>query len=261
MKCPHCQEELGINNVCINVICSYFGTEISFSDTCNLNDKKNDLKNKNNYNTKSNNYNANLNNYSYHRNSYNNNQGINKTINSSFNIYNINDNNISREEFAAFIGSHNTDHYLHYIPKMENNNRFLSWNWPCFFLGAYWLLYRKLYALASILIILTFTSSRLSGTKTHIFFMLVMNIVLAIFANAIYINNSKRKIKLVKTTIASFNTTQYINKLHKKGGVNLITPLILLAIYVFFIIISIVSFLLFKNMANPIDFNTPSYHY
>ena len=28
MKCPHCQEELGLNNICINVACSYFGTKL-----------------------------------------------------------------------------------------------------------------------------------------------------------------------------------------------------------------------------------------
>ena len=76
-----------------------------------------------------------------------------KDINKSTNKTNDNNYNISREEFAAFIGSHNIDYYLDYIHKMKNNNNFLSWNWSCFFLSSYWLLYRKLYALATILIV------------------------------------------------------------------------------------------------------------
>lgn len=270
MKCPHCQEELGLNNICINVACSDFGTEINSFDNSNLSDAKNALDNKNNYSNKSNDYNSNtspnlntkynnVNDYSYNINSYDNNQSINKTINKSFNIYN--DNDISREEFAAFIGSHNTDHYLDYIHKLENSNSYLSWNWASFFLGPYWLLYRKLYALASIIIILTFASSHLFPPKMSMFFILIMHIVLAMFANAIYLNNSKRKIMLVKVTISNLSTTQYINRLHKKGGVNLIAPLILVAIYIFIMIISIVSFILFENMNNSIDFNTPSYYY
>ena len=169
--------------------------------------------------------------------------------------------NISREEFAAFIGNHNTDYYLDFIHKTENNNRFSSWNWPCFFLGSYWLLYRKLYVLASILIILTFASSRLFAPKMHIFLMLIVHIVLTMFANAIYLNNSKRKIRLIKVNIMNLNATQYINRLHKKGGVNLVAPLILVAIYVSVIIISIVLFFLFATTVNPTNFVSPSYHF
>lgn len=267
MKCPHCQRELGLNNICINVICSHFGTEINSSDNSNLNYTENDLDKKNSYNnnTYNSNDNHNLNNkydnvndYSYNRHSYDNNQSINKTTNKSSNIYN---NNISIKEFAAFIGDHNTNYYLEHIHKMENNNRFLSWNWPCFFLGPYWLLYRKLYAIALILIVLNISLSLVFHSRISMFLGLPVRIILTIFANAIYLNNSKRKIKTVKTTIANLSTTQYINRLHKKGGVNLVAPLILLAICIIIIIISIVTALLFIARNNPPHFSSPSYHY
>lgn len=213
MKCPHCQEELGINNICINVTCSYFGTEINSSDK-------------------------------------------------SFNIYN---DNISRDEFAAFIGNYNTDYYLEHIDKMKNNNRFLSWNWPCFFFSSYWLLYRKLYALAITLIVFNLCFSLLFNSRIPILFMLLIRILLAIYANALYLNNSYRKIKAIKTTISNLSTTQYINRLHKKGGINLVAPLILILVYILVIIILIVLFFLFQSMTNPTDFSfppsSPSYHY
>lgn len=270
MKCPHCQEELGLNDICINPACSYFGNIIESSKKSNLNDTNDNLDSKNSYNNKSNSYNskANINlnnnytNANHHSiNSYPNKEIINKNVNKSFNIYNTIDNNISREEFAAFIGSHNTNYYLDRINKIKNNNRFPSWNWPCFFLGCYWLLYRKLYALASLLIILNFASSRLLGSKIHIFFMLIIHIALTIFSNSIYINNAKRKIKLVKVNIANLNTTQYINRLREEGGVNLVAPLILVVICVFVGIISVILSLLFAATVNPTDFSAPSYHY
>ena len=271
MKCPHCQEELGLNNICINVLCSHFGTEINSSDNSNLNYTINDLDTKNSYNNESNidNFNANpnlnntydnMNDYSYNRHNYDNKQSINETTNKSSNIYN-NNNNISIEEFSAFIGNHNTDYYLEHIHKMKSNNRFLSWNWPCFFLGPYWFLYRKLYSIASILIALTISLSLIFHSKTPMFFTLLVRIILAIFANAIYLNICARKIKTVKTIIANLSTTQYINKLHKKGGVNLIAPLILLAICIVIIIISIVVAFLFISGNNTHQFSSPSYHY
>jgi len=265
MKCPHCQENLGLNDICINPACSYFGTIIKSSEKPNLNDNENNFGNEKNYNNKSNSYNSNLNNKytnvtDYSIDSYDNNQIINKNTDKSFNVYDTTD-NISRYEFATFIGSHNTDYYLDYVDKTESNNRFLSWNWPCFFLGSYWLLYRKLYAFASIFIILTFASSRLFSPKMHIFLTLIVHIVLTMFANAIYLNNSKRKIKLVKANIINFNATQYINRLQKKGGVNFVAPLIWVVIYVCVSIISMFLFFLFATTVNPTDFVSPSYHF
>ena len=40
MNCPHCQEALGLNNICINPACSYFGTIIKSSENSHLNDTK-----------------------------------------------------------------------------------------------------------------------------------------------------------------------------------------------------------------------------
>ena len=89
---------------------------------------------------------------------------------------------------------------------------------------------------------------------------MIIRIVLTMFANAIYLNNSERKIRTVKTIIANLNTTQYINRLRKKGGVNLVAPLILVAIYIVVIII-IVAVLYSTQVLIPHNFSSPSYHY
>src|SRR5471030_2892754 len=168
---------------------------------------------------------------------------------------------ISTGEFATFIGKHNTDYYLGYIDKLENNNRFLSWNWSCFFLGTYWLLYRKLYALASVLVVLNISFALLFHSRMPILFALIVRLILTIFINAIYLNNSERKIRNIKKTRYSLSTTQYIDRLHKKGGYNLVAPLILIIIYIIIILISFFSFFLLRANVAPPHFSSPSYHF
>ena len=283
MKCPHCQEELGLNDICINPSCSYFGAIINSSEKSDLNDLNNNLNynsdnnldNKNNYNNESNSYtssntntNANIkfnNNNNNFNPKFNNtspnfnnthtnidNESINKTNNASFS----NSNTISKEEFAAFIGSNNTNYYLDYTDKMNKNTNFISWNWACFFLGTYWLLYRKLYAAAAIFFVVTIgTSLLIPGVSS-----LLLRILLAMFANAIYLNYSARTIKSVKTVIANLSATQYINRLHKKGGVNLAAPFILVGIYILIIVI-VVAVSLSETGIAPHNFSSPSYNY
>lgn len=267
MKCPHCQEELGLNDICINPACSYFGIIINSSGKSDLNDTENNLDNKNSYTNESNSYtsntittttnpkfnntnlNSSFNNTHTNRNNYNiDNESINNTNSTS--------DNISKEEFAAFISSHNTNYYLDYTDKIKTNNKFLSWNWACFFLGPYWLLYRKLYAFAAILLVVNISSSLLIPGA----FSFIIRIVLSMFANAIYLNHAIREISTVKTIIGDSSTTQYINTLHKKGGVNLVAPLILISVYILVIVIIFAVFLFSTGIA-PHNFSSPSYSY
>ena len=174
------------------------------------------------------------------------------------NIYsNSNGNNISQKELTTFIGS-NTNFYLKQLNKAESKNKVLSWNWACFFLGYYWLLYRKLYIPGAILIFLTLASSRLFTSRTHLFLILTIRIILTLFSNFIYLNNCKRKIKDIRMNIFNFTTTQYMNKLHANGGVNLVIPLILLIIHIIGLIIYIGIW--FAAMLTPHDFSSPSYY-
>lgn len=168
------------------------------------------------------------------------------------------DNNISKEELTTFIGN-NANFYLKQLNKAKDNHKFLSWNWPCFFFGYYWLLYRKLYGFAAILIFLTLASSRLFTSNTHFFLILIIRIILTSLANFIYLNNCKHKIINIKMNISNITMTQYINKLHAKGGVNLVIPLILLVIHIIGVIIYIG--IQFIAMLTPHNFSSPSYYF
>jgi hypothetical protein len=237
VKCIYCDEELGFNNVCINPTCSYFGTEINILNNSNLNHNKNELQDDPNIkNINNSSHNTKIN-YS-EMNSNSPNERTSKSVNTYFMPSN-GGNNISKEEFDAFIGS-NSSYYLKYTTKLENNNRFLSWNWPCFFLSWYWLLYRKLYVPAIILIGVNFASSRLLERKIYLFTMFIIRILLAIFANNIYLNNCKSKIRTIKATLTSLTNAEYIRNLRKKGGVTLTAPIILLILSILGAIIYII---------------------
>lgn len=271
MKCPHCQEELGLNNICINPACSYFSTTIQSSENSNLSNKKininnteinlgNNLNNENINSLNAYNYKSDTNSpNSYNNGDYTNNGTINKITDNSHNIYD--NNNISIEELAAFIGSNNTNYYLKYVNKMHSNSKFTSWNWPCFFLGSYWLLYRKVYSLGVILIALNFMSSLIFDSGIPAILALTIRIILTLFANTIYLNTCKHKIKTIKANIKNLSTTQYINKLREKGGVTWVAPLVLVGIYMIVVIISIITFILFAVTENEPNFSSPYYQY
>lgn len=268
MKCPHCSEELGINNVCINPICSYFGTTIKNNEKTNIDNIENNLDSRVNAdikvdhvenNSKSND-NFNQNKVHHNRNNYDNNQNANRFKN----IYSIpynKSNNISRDELAIFIGN-NSNFYINHLNKYNDKHKFLSWNWPCFFFGYYWLLYRKLYVPGAALIILTLVSSAIFPKGIHLFLLLLIRITFALYANFIYLNNCERKIKNFKMNvinIQNLSNTQYINKLRKKGGVSLAVPLIVLALHIMFIVISLG--MLLATRITPHKFSSPSYYF
>ncbi len=269
MKCPHCSEELGINDVCINPMCSYFGTTIKNTEKNNIDNIENNLNIRSNANNQvhdfDNNYNLNnkydQNNKVYHnRNNYSNYQNTNKFKNIYSIPYNKTD-AISRDELAIFIGNNN-NFYINQLNKYNDKHKFLSWNWPCFFLGYYWLLYRKLYIPGAALIFLTLVSSRIFPSKLYLFLILIIRIILTLYANFIYLNNCERKIKNFKTnmlSIQNLSNTQYINNLRKKGGVNLAAPLIVLILHIIFIVISLGMWL--ATRTSPHNFSSPSYHF
>lgn len=154
-------------------------------------------------------------------------------------------------DFFTFIGN-NSSYYLKYASKFENDKGFISWNWPCFFLSWYWLLYRKLYIPAIILIGINIASFKLFERTTYLVVILIIRTILAMFANNIYLNTCKQKINVLKGTIANLNASEYTKKLRKKGGVTLVAPVILLILSILATMIYII--ILFSNMSNA-----PSY--
>lgn len=96
-----------------------------------------------------------------------------------------------------------------------------SWNWPAFFIGGVWALYRKMYGWFFILLGVVFVSNVLEkagAPRLSAVVVIIPWIAFAIFANSLYQNNLKKKIAEAKITIEDEN--KLIEYLRYKGGVH-----------------------------------------
>jgi len=123
---------------------------------------------------------------------------------------------VTEEDFSHFIGK-NADKYLRKFKKFTVggvDKASITWNWPAFFFGFLWMLYRKLYLwalLAFVLPIIPFLPSY-SG--------LLIMIVWGMTGNYIYYKHAKKKILKLKTDQLSFDLSLMAASLRKIGGVN-----------------------------------------
>lgn len=117
---------------------------------------------------------------------------------------------ITDEEFAAFIGK-NADRYLLKFKKFNIggiDSFSLTWHWPAFFAGFFWMLYRKMYLWALVVFAIEIFIP-------YVGFLTV--IVLGVCGNYIYYAHAKKKI----LELRSIHPTEDISAaLSRIGGVN-----------------------------------------
>ncbi len=125
--------------------------------------------------------------------------------------------------YEAILGEKNKIYYQTKFEQFDKKGPGLkaSWNWPAFFVGGVWALYRKMYGWFFILLGVAFVSSILEEAgapwlSAIVFF--VPWIAFAIFANSFYQNNLRKKIAEAKMTIE--DESRLIEYLRYKGGVH-----------------------------------------
>ena len=137
-------------------------------------------------------------------------------------------------EVSLFIQKNYTFYEKKFL-KMQQNGKSISWNWSAFFMGIYWMIYRKMYFKAGAFFILSLVASSTPYIGS------VLNIAVLVgigmYANALYLDHVEGSIEKVK--ILSPNKKDDVIK--KIGGTNLRSAII---IYVMQIItIALVVFL------------------
>ena len=98
---------------------------------------------------------------------------------------------------------------------MDETGKSISWNWAAFFMGIYWMIYRKMYFKAFAFFILSVVASHTPYIGTILNFAILIGI--GIYANALYLDHVRESIK--KINILFPNNKEEIIK--KKGGTNL----------------------------------------
>ena len=144
---------------------------------------------------------------------------------------------VSEEELRTFIAKR-ADYYLYKFKKFLNrgtNSFAVTWNWPAFFLGFIWMLYRKMYLWTLIAFLIAFTP---------VAFPLTM-IVWGIIGNYLYYLHARKKILEYKTRQSQISTALSLSDL---GGVNRWVWFVGFIFCLFLLAIGILGFLFFLNL-------------
>ncbi|SCI14020.1 MULTISPECIES: DUF2628 domain-containing protein [unclassified Romboutsia] len=108
------------------------------------------------------------------------------------------------------------------IMKKTNNN--ISWNWSSFFLGAYWALYRKMYAIAVAIFCAVFILSFVPFLGAISW--LGYHILMGMYGNYIYLTFINKKLEEVNY----LSSEERSSAISRKGGVNILIPILVIAI-------------------------------
>lgn len=144
------------------------------------------------------------------------------------------------ELFESFFQESNS-YYLEKLELFEKGKRY-SINYSALIFGVFWFLYRKLYKESLLIFLIIFLRTIFENFILNKFFDVenikvfgfLFNILLLIFlgfiANSLYIKKAKKVIENIKKNNENIDLQK--NILVKKGGTNIIAPIILLAIII-----------------------------
>ena len=135
------------------------------------------------------------------------------------------------ELYRAVLGPRNAAYYLPYFRRAEERGYPpVSWNWPVFFFGFFWFLYRKLYVWAAIVfcfptaavIASGLVETLIPGMGQAVLLTLVFGFLLLYLpmnANAIYYRWARRELEAGRTELPGQHDAQ-VERLAQRGGCN-----------------------------------------
>lgn len=134
-----------------------------------------------------------------------------------------NNESYTQDELSLFLEK-NQSYYLEKFNLIEKTGDKKAWNWCSFLIGGYWMLYRKMYVQAIIYII----ANLILGCIPFIGWALSLALCvgLGIFGNSLYLDHIKKTF----TEIGCADSNMRSTLINKKGGTNLILPILLAAI-------------------------------
>ncbi len=109
-------------------------------------------------------------------------------------------------------------------------HKIISWNWASFFIGVYWMAYRKMWKFVAIYLVYFVIVDTIlrdqRGLSAGINF--VVNLLLGMYGNSLYFSNASKKIDAIKAK----GLTKYdeISSLQKAGGTSIGSVLIFIFI-------------------------------
>lgn len=121
---------------------------------------------------------------------------------------------VNRDEFTLFI-QNNANFYKRKFQKMDETEKSISWNWAAFFMGIYWMVYRKMYFKAGAFLLLSLVASYTPYIGSILNLCVLVGI--GVFANALYKDHVENSIKKASMLFPGKEE----QALESKGGTNL----------------------------------------
>ena len=109
----------------------------------------------------------------------------------------------------------NQKFYEEKFRKMDDTGKSISWNWAAFFMGIYWMIYRKMYFKAAAFFVLSSVAS--STPYIGGILNLAVLVGIAIYANALYLDHVRGNVNKVEEIFPE--EKELI--IQKMGGTNL----------------------------------------
>ena len=141
--------------------------------------------------------------------------------------------NVNTEvDLVGVFVQNNQKFYKNKFDKMKESGKSISWNWAAFFMGIYWMVYRKMYFKAGAFLLLSMVALQTPYIGSILNFCILVGI--AVYANALYLDHVEGNIK--KASMIFPHDKEAV--LRKKGGTNL--PLTIALVVVQIVVVSIV---------------------
>ena len=134
-----------------------------------------------------------------------------------------NNESYTQEELSLFLEK-NQSYYLEKFNLIEKTGDKKAWNWCSFLIGGYWMLYRKMYVQAIIYIIANLILGCIPFVGWAL--SLALCVGLGILGNSLYLDHIKKTF----TEISYADSNMRSALISKKGGTNLVLPILLAVI-------------------------------
>ena len=142
-----------------------------------------------------------------------------------------NNESYTQEELSLFLEK-NQSYYLEKFNLIEKTGDKKAWNWCSFLIGGYWMLYRKMYVQAIIYIIANLILGCIPFVGWAL--SLALCVGLGILGNSLYLDHVKKTF----TEIGCADSNMRSTLISKKGGTNLVLPILLAVIPVIIALIT-----------------------
>lgn len=160
--------------------------------------------------------------------------------------YNMNTNHLDQYNYSNNYSYNNyytnssDDVYLKaYVGENYEKIKNTRFSLPTFFLGGYYLLYRKLWLYAILYIIINFFATIYIDTDYGVMISLALNLFFSFKFASLYLAKAGNDIDKIKQQSLDKTNQEILALCRKKGGTNLVVPIILI------VIITIISFIIF----------------